>query len=77
MLTTREKKKRNTGIIPLNGHEQVGSSKRAEGIAFVRCTERSPIVIVSRCNCKRVGKSGGSWSILSSVCCYCCFLLLS
>lgn len=55
-------------------HEQMESSTKAEGIALVRCTERSSVVTIFRRNCRRVGRSDGGWSIFSSIF---CFLLLS
>lgn len=67
MLTTREKTKWSTRTRPLHGHEQMESSTKAEGIVLVRCTERSSVATIFRCNCRRVGRSGGSWSIFSSI----------
>lgn len=74
MLTTREKTKWSTRTRPLHGHEQMESSTKAEGIVLVRCTERSSVATIFRCNCRRVGRSGGSWSIFSSI--FFFFLLL-
>lgn len=42
----------------LRGHEHMGSSTKAEGIALVRGTERSSIGTVYRCNCRRVTSDG-------------------